>query len=493
MRTIAGLDIGTTGAKIVVFSSQGELIERFYAPYPSSRHSSLHEMDPLVLKESVLSLVQKALSVYPNLEGIGVTSFGESFVCLDKDDNPVYPILLYTDPRGKEEVEELVSAFGEEKIERITGLKPHEMYSLPKLAHLAKEAPEKFASVSKVLLMEDYVIYSLSGHRVIDYSLATRTLGFDLGKKEFSKELFSFFGIDPSLLSTPVPAGTLVKGLKEEVFPNKSEFSLAPCGHDQFAVTIGSGVLSPGEAMEGAGTVECIVPAFASFNPGLCKDNYNIVPFFSDLNLTYAFSYTGGAAVDWYVNTLHPEAKETAKKEGKSVYDYLGENYHNEPTGILFLPHLAGAATPYMDLGSKAAFVGLTLGSDEKDLYLSVLEGVAYEMRLNIETLASHGVSIASLIASGGGSKNPIWNQIKADITGIPITILKGEEAGARGSAMLLSSSLGIYPSLGEAGKAFIQKDKVVQPNKEAKRKYDAVYSRYAKLYRAIRPLMEEK
>ena len=169
------------------------------------------------------------------------------------------------------------------------------------------------------------------------------------------------------------------------------------------------------------------------------------------------------------------------------------EHYAHAPTVILFLPHLAGAATPYMDLGSKGAFLGLHLGTDEKDLFLAVLEGVAYEARLNIETLAKHGVSITSMVASGGGSKNPVWNQIKADVTGIPITILKGEEAGARGSAMLLAVSLGLYPSLKEAAQAFVQIQEVVSPDFEAKKKYDKAYSRYAKAYQAVRPLLEEE
>ncbi|MDY6094089.1 MAG: carbohydrate kinase, partial [Candidatus Enteromonas sp.] len=83
MRYLAGLDLGSTGAKIVVFSATGEMEERFYEAYPSSRNSSGHEMDPSIVKDTVISLMGKALSRYPSLEGLGVTSFGESFVCLD--------------------------------------------------------------------------------------------------------------------------------------------------------------------------------------------------------------------------------------------------------------------------------------------------------------------------------------------------------------------------------------------------------------------------
>ena len=280
MRKFAGLDVGTTGAKIVVFGQDGALLDKVYQAYPSSRDKTKQELDASLLRDSVLSLFRRVLDKHPDLEGLGIASFGESFVCLDENDEPVYPILLYTDPRGKDECDRLIASIGEEAIEQKTGLKPHEMYSLPKLAYWKSHDPKGFSSVKKVFLMEDYCLYLLTGKRYIDYSLASRTLGFNLKEKGYDTDIFRALGLDPSLLSTPVPAGTPVRGLHEEFGPGHEDFIVLPAGHDQFACSLGSMVLKPGQAMEGAGTVECIVPLVKDIPDlrALAKDNYNLVP-----------------------------------------------------------------------------------------------------------------------------------------------------------------------------------------------------------------------
>ncbi len=494
MRKFAGLDVGTTGAKIVVFAQDGSMLDKMYSAYPSSRDQAKQEVDPFLLRDTVLSLFGAAIKKHPDLEGIGIASFGESFVCLDENDEPVYPILLYTDPRGKDECAHLVSRLGEETIEKKTGLKPHEMYSLPKLAHWKNEDPKRFASVKKVFLMEDYCLYLLTGQRFIDYSLATRTLGFSLETKDYDPEIFASLGLDPSLLSKPVPAGTPVRGLLPAFGEGHEDFIVLPAGHDQFACSLGSMVLTPGQAMEGAGTVEAVVPLVKDIPDlkRLTQDNYNLVPYFDRGYVTYGFSYTGGAAVQWLLDKVLPEAKEKAAKEGKNIHEVLCQKYTHAPTGLLLLPHFAGAATPYMDLGSKAAILGLDLSSDASDLYLAVLEGVAYELKLNIDTFEKDGIPIRGLVASGGGSKNPVWNQIKADVTGLPITLLEGEEAGARGSAMLVGLAAHAYADLEEAARTFVRVKGTVEPDPVAHAKYQKVYARYRKVYEAVRPLMEE-
>lgn len=490
MNYVAGLDIGTTGAKIVLFKTNGELVDKFYRPYPSSRGSSGHEMDPLAIKESVLALVKDVLQECPDLLGIGVTSFGESFVCLDENDEPLFPILLYTDPRGEEEAKFLTSKLGEKAIERKTGLKPHAMYSLPKLAYLKNHDSETFSKVKKVFLMEDYAIYLLSGKRGIDPSLASRTLGYNVEKNCYDQEIFDALGIDPSLFPPILPSGSPIRGLKKELAESKEDFILSPCGHDQFACALGSGVVNQGEAMEGAGTVESLIPCFnGEASSNLSEDCFNLVPYFDIGHLTYAFSYTGGACADWFLKAF---CSEEERKDPK-IHERLSSHYNGRPTGMLWLPHFAGAATPYMDLGSKACCLGMDLSTRREDFYLAVLEGVAYELKVNLDALNKHGVPVERLIASGGGSKNPVWNQIKADVTGLPLYLLDGEEAGCRGSAMLVSVASGCYPSLKEAMDAFVHVKKIVKPNPEAREAYAKMYRRYARVYKAVRPLMEDE
>ncbi|MDD5884855.1 MAG: FGGY family carbohydrate kinase [Erysipelotrichaceae bacterium] len=495
--TLAGLDIGTTGAKIVYFSPDGRNLGKDYLPYPSLRNDSKQELDPKVLRDTLFALFYKAALAHPDLTAIGITSFGESFVCLGEHDEPLFPILLYTDKRGKAEKDWLVSRLGEDKIIAKTGLRPHEMYSLPKLAYWKQNEPEKYAKIRHVLLMQDYAFYLLTGETKIDYSLATRTLGFSLETNSWDEEIFSALDLNPSLFSLPVASGSFTRGIRKEVanacgLPKDILVLLG--GHDQFACALGSGVLAPDEAMEGAGTVEAIVPLFQKTRPNsvYAKDHYAVVPYGDRGYLAYGFSYTGGALSQWFIDKIAPLERAKAKAEGKNIYEELCSSYKGMPTGILCLPHFAGAATPYMDLGSRGVFAGLSLSTNKSDLYLAVLEGVAYEMRLNLERMEKDGIPVGTLYATGGGSKNPIWNQIKADITNHSIVLLDGEEAGARGCAMQAAIAEGIYSSLEEAKKAFVHPLGRVVPSPMRHAAYNEIYASYEKLYAAIRPLWEK-
>ena len=136
--------------------------------------------------------------------------------------------------------------------------------------------------------------------------------------------------------------------------------------------------------------------------------------------MAYAFSYTGGALMQWCTDTLAKKEKELAKEAGCSVNEYLEQAYRGEraeePSGLLVLPHFAGAATPYMDTGSRGAILGLTTDTSAADLYRACMEGVVYEMKLNVDALEGSGARFTSMHATGGGAHSAVWMQMKADM-----------------------------------------------------------------------------
>ena len=201
---LGGLDIGSTGCKVTVYDEDGNYLYRTYRDYPVSRKTGEHEVMAEDIWKGVCEVLSDAGSHYPDLKAIGVSSFGESCALLDEEDRPVRAAMLYTDPRGAEECRELEAALGKERLEYITGVAPHSMYSLPKLMWVKKHRPEQFGRVRKILLMEDYIIYMLTGNAVIDYSLATRTMAFDIRALDWSREIFQAAGIDSRLFSKPV-------------------------------------------------------------------------------------------------------------------------------------------------------------------------------------------------------------------------------------------------------------------------------------------------
>ncbi len=482
---IGGIDVGTTGCKLTAYDSDGSLICQAYRSYEVNRSCGEHEINAEIIYDAVCEII-KEVSLKCSLDAIGITTFGETFVLLDENDKAIYPSMLYTDPRGKEECDFLSAKLGEEKIMSITGTKPQEMYSLPKIMWIKNNRCEIYAKAKKILLMEDYIIYRLTGCAKIDYSLAARTMAFDIRKKCWSDEILECAGVDKNLFSTPVAYFEGISDLKPELREKlalKDGVKIINGAHDQVASAVGAGVFEIGRAVDGTGTVECVTPVFDHIpeNKKLYDEGYCVVPYvFDGTYVCYALSFTGGAVIKWYRDNF---AKE-------SSYAKLDSSSPSAPTGILVMPHFAGAANPYMDTESKAVIAGITLETKARDLYKALMEGVTYEMMINIEHLEAFGVELKTLFATGGGASSHLWMQIKADILNRPVTSLLAKEVGACGTCMLAGVALGVFKDLYEAKKVFVKQGKTYFPCSENAVVYKEYYEKYKKLYNSVRPIL---
>lgn len=514
---IAGLDIGTTGCKCTVFDENGEFLGTAYRDYPVKRAVSGHEIDVSALMDGVYAAVAEMAAQYPDIAGIGVTSFGEAFVMVDEAGKPMHPAMLLTDPRGREECRELMDKIGADRIAEITGAHPHEMYSISRMMWIKKNRPEIYQAAKHVLLMEDYVVYHLSGNPQIDYSLASRTMAFDIHKLDWSDEIFEAAGIDKSLMSKPVPTGTPAGTVTEEAALKTGlsrDTQIISVSHDQVAAAIGAGAFDGSVAVEGAGTSECLTPIFDTM-PDIkimSRGHFSVVPYvIPGKYVTYAFLHVGGGLVQWCVDNLAKKEKDLAKTQGISVNEYLEqkylENHGDEPSGLLVLPHFAGAATPYMDSDAQGAIVGLTMSTTIEELYRGFMESIAYEMYLNKCALEGAGIGgetadgqgsdagrsgrvIHKLHATGGCAKSKVWMQMKADVLNVPITALKTVNAGTVGCAMLTGIAIGVFKDLDDAAAHMIEKTVTYEPRPEMHEKYMKEFARYQKLYDAVRPLV---
>ena len=494
---IGGLDVGTTGVKLAVYDETGRPKGVYYREYAAREDLGRHEMDFGALRSEVLSLLREAVAA-GGLDALGVTSFGETFALLDREDRILFPSLLYTDPHGAEETKRIGDAVGRVRYAGITGVAPHSMYSIGKLLYRKEEDPERFARADKILLGQDYVVYVLTGERKIDYTLAARTGAFDVEKKTWSGEILSAAGIDGSLFSAPVEtgsvAGILLPAVRDAIGAEKC-FPVISGAHDQVAAMIGSGVFEDGRVMDGTGTVECIplVLREKPLDPGFYEKGYSAVPYLGIGYACYAFSFTGGAMLKWFRDNFAEKEREEAGARGESVYKLLDQKVSREPSGLLVLPHFAGAATPYMDISARAAVVGMTLETTKNDLYRALMEGTSYEMRLNFDTLRPYVRGVQELRATGGGAKSDLWLSIKADVLGVRIAALACDEVGAAGTAALAGTALGIYSSLPEITAAMAPVRKLFLPDAERKKAYDALYRRYTGLYGAVKSLEEKE
>ncbi len=484
---IGGLDVGTTGCKLTAYDDRGNFIYNSYMEYEVSRMDGEHEIHAGAIYDAVCSVLKDTAS-HCELSAIGVTTFGEAFVALDENDNVLLPTMLYTDPRGEKQCKTLCTALGEDRIIQIAGVKPHQMYSLPKVMWIKENLPEVYSRTKRILLMEDYIVYMLTGNACIDYSLAARTMAFDIRNRCWSKEIFEASGVDMSLFSEIVAPFNIAGVIKDDVVRElgiSEGIKIVNGAHDQVAAAIGSGVLSVGQAVDGTGTVECITPVFDSIpeSKELYDMGYCVVPFvFDGTYVCYAFSYTGGAAIKWFRDNF----------ANNKSYRELDGSIKDKPTGILIMPHFAGAATPYMDTGSRAAVVGLTLEHDSSDFYKALMEGVTYEIMMNISKLEAFGIHPEKLYATGGGASSDVWLGIKADILGRTIVSLKAKEAGTCGTCMMTGVAAGIFKDLFEAKEYFVQENETFMPNKDKEEEYMRYYKAYCGIYDAVRPIIKE-
>lgn len=492
---IAGLDIGTSGCKVTVFDERGTFLDRACCEYPSSREAGGHLIDISGILEGVWEVLTRIGRTHPDINGLGITSFGETFVFTDEEGVPLHPAMLYTDPRGGEECRELCERIGKGNLIHITGSTPHEMYSLPKIMWMQKHRPGLCSRAKTIFLIEDFVTYVLTGVRQIDYTLACRTLAFDIHTLAWSDRILEAAGVDKSMLSRAVPPGTPAGKILPEVSRRtglSTDLMVISVSHDQVAAAVGAGAFDSGIAVDGAGTVECLTPVFDGL-PDLTvmsRGNFSVVPYvIPGKYVCYAFSYTGGALIDWCVNTLAAGQQDEAARLGTSVNALL-ESRSESPTGLLVLPHFAGAATPYMDMGSKGAILGLTTATTSADLYRGCMEGVAYEMLVNWETLGADVAKVTMLTATGGGARSAVWMQMKADVLNLPITALSTVDAGTTGSAMLTGIAVGCFRDFAHGAECMIEKREVYYPDPEMHERYMQVYRRYKSLYQAVRPLM---
>ena len=493
---LLGLDAGSTAIKCVAFSEDGRQIASAYTEYGTSAGAGDMNADAMFesAKQVIAECVASDSVSAADVAAVAVTSFGEACVPVDREGHCLSDMLMYTDKRGVAEAERILSRLGENKVRDITCTAFAPMYSLPKIVWLMENNPSVRERAYKFLQASDFICYRLSGEFTVNYTQACRTAAFDVEGRRFSGEILGAAGLDTSLMPEPVPCGTVVgtllPALAEELGLPAS-VRVVQGTHDQIAAATGAGVLSPGQAVDGTGTVECITPVFDRIirDGEFVGSNFVCVPHSVDgLYSTYAFNFSGGVLLKWIRDTFASESVRRAKELGCSAYRLLDEACPEEISDLIIVPHFLGAGgTPDVVPDAKGSIIGMTMNTGVGDIYRAAMEGLTYEMAYNLEKLSPFGINITELMATGGGSCSPVWLRIKADIFGAvsgvrSITPLLTAEAGAAGCAMLAGKAVGLYSSLEEAAGLFVRKGEPVLPDRAVSERYIEKYERYKKL-----------
>ncbi|MCK9410650.1 MAG: FGGY family carbohydrate kinase [Prolixibacteraceae bacterium] len=496
MNHYLGVDIGTSGCKAVVFDENGRQVSTAYREYNIiSKHAGWAELDTDEVMEKCFQTITESASQLEagSVVGLGISSQGEAFTMIDNEGKALCHALVSSDIRANDLILPWTEKFGEEKLYQITGHTPHPMFSLFKLLWMKKNAPEIWKNTHRVLCFEDLLQYRLGiKNPSMGWPLAGRTMLFDVVNHTWDDEILESLGLRKEQLSVPLQSGSFAGCVNKELSKalNLAENAFVVTGgHDQPCSALGAGAIEPGIAVYSLGTVECITPAFDKpvFTEELRKSNLctydHTVP---GIYATVAFSLTGGNILKWFRDEFGASEVELAKRTNSNPYDLLMGQMPEEPSRLLVLPYFTASGTPYFDVSVKGAILGLDLSTTREELMKALLEGVAFEIKLNLEILRQSGYEVNELRVIGGGAKQQRLVQLKSDVIGKPITVLDVTEAGCMGVAML-AKAFKTQKAVGDIAKNWVKPVAKVEPKHHEY--YNQKFNRYKILYPALKEL----
>ena len=494
---LVGLDIGTTGCKAVVFDPEGNIKGQGFMEYDViCKKPGWAEQDAedvwntakLVMREAVVK------SGVKDIKAVSVSVQGDAVIPVDKNIKPLHNSLLGMDYRSLQQSRMCEKLFGARELFKSTGMRPHPMNSLTKILWFKDNLPDVYGKTYKFMTYEDFILARLgSDEPVIDYSMASRTMAFDLEARTWSKAILAKLNVDESNLSKPVHSacivGTINADVAEETGICKGAF-IVTGGHDQTCAALGAGAAKENIAVDSHGTAEVLSVAFN--NPKLNDLMFeSFYPCYyhvkKDMYFTFSLNHTGGILLKWYRDNLGCAEAEEAQRTGMSAYQVIESKVSKEPSSVMVLPHFNGSGTPWCDLDSKGAILGLTMASTRHDIVKGIFDSLAYELRVNIETLRSAGVPIEEMRCVGGGARSPLWLQIKADITQCRVATLKVREAACLGAALLAGVGIGAYSDFEEAVGNTVSIAEVYESNEVKSKIYDEKYKVYKDIYFALK------
>jgi xylulokinase len=493
-----GIDIGTSGCKAVTFDKNGAELASAYREYPVMRpRVRWAELNPETVLESCFDVIREVNSrIKEPVTSMAISSQGEAFTPVGEHGDILGNAMVSSDSRAEELSISWSRTFGEEALYRITGHTPHPLFTLFKLLWVRENQPAVWKDAAFFLCFEDLLHLKLGVQPHISWPMAGRTMLFDVNKHAWSPEILSAMQLDPAKLAIPVQSGQVVGQIDQHIskllgFSN--EVFIVSGGHDQTCSALGAGITRPGMCMYATGTVECFCPILEKpvFSDTLRKHNLCCYDYTIPGNYTtVAYSLTGGNILKWMRDTLGGEEKTLALHSGGNAYTYLLEKMPDEPTGLLVLPYFSATGTPYFDTRANGAIIGLRHTTTKGEITKALLEGVALEMKLNLELMEKSGMPIDTFIATGGGTRNDDWVQLKADILNKKIRVTNIRESGCYGAALLAQSG-----HTGVPVEKLIRQEpsgKVFTPDPEKSGIYEKKFRTYKNLYPALKRFWEE-
>lgn len=456
---LLGIDFGTTSVKSVMFDENFNEITSILEDYTLNTAGDRVEFAAEGYFTLLKNAIENARKAAP-IDALAIDTQCETFILTDEEGNPVRDAIVWLDNRAVKEAEEIEQRFGRKTVYEVTG-QPEITATWPaaKLLWVKKNEPEVWSKTKKIFLLEDYLLYKLTGKFVTEKTLQSSSLYFDIKSGDWWDEMLAFIGVDRTMLPELLDSGVLVgeyDGIK-----------VVTSAMDQVAGAVGAGVIKEGIVSEMTGTTMAI------FMPASKMPEYNeasFVPCHYNFDGGYAllsWSATAGMALKWF-------QKGFLSDKSFRELDEMAKKIAIGSDGVTFLPYLCGSTMPKYNPDARGSFTGLTPEHTPAHFVRAIMESVASMLKSNLDYL---GVPVEEIRIMGGGAKSPLWCNMKTNLTGKKLVTLKNKETACLGSAILAGVGGGAFSSVEEACEK-IATDKVYLPTGED---YSAVYENFKK------------
>ena len=493
---LLGVDVGTSAVKAALFDLNGALEAAVHVEYPTHHlRPGWVEQQPEDWWRGCCQAIQQALaSVERGAErvvGVGVSAQAPTLIAVDRDGVPLRPALIWMDRRAEAEVQELCDRVGADEIYRITGNRPDPYFLAAKLLWFGKHEPELMARTTQFLQITGFINHRLTGTFAVDHVHAALLQLRERETGRWSDVICEACRVDQARLP-PVRLGHEVQG---EVTAQAAELTGLRPGTpvmvgtvDGAAAALEAGVAEPGIAAEMTGTSTVVMIPNAG---GITESSLIAMPHaIPSVHLLVGAMVSSGASLKWYRDQFGLIEQQTAHLLHTDVYDLFTRQAAQAPPGsdgVIFLPYMMGERSPLWHTNARGVLFGLSLATPRAAVIRAILEGTAFALRHNLEIASQAGAPVREIRSVGGGARSVLWNQIKADVLGLPIMLPEASVGAAFGDAVLVAMGLGYFPDLMSTLLQIIQIKTVHEPRRECQGLYDELYGIYRDLYVHVR------
>ena len=483
------VDVGTSKIKVALFRTTGQRIalesavNRTIVPQPLWA-----EQDPIAWWNSTIKLIRSILRRHRTerhqISSVAITGQMHGPILLDHQGKALGHCMIWQDRRAEREAQQINERISERTLYRLSGYRLNPYMTGPKLLWIKNNQPKTYSKAQRIVLPKDYIRSRFTGDSYTDWTDANGTGLFDMRKRKWAYGVFGALGLDctklPEIKSPTEVVGETTSSVSSETGVDAGVPVIAGSGDD--VVAIGAGKTAASEAVVNLGT-SC--STFARLNKPVLDPEMRLECFVDCEVGKWSLSGTTSAAaasVDWILRST--QTSDVAKSNGGS-YKFLDEllSRNAKPSGLLFIPYLAGERSPVWNPHATGTILGLTLQHTRLDLIQSAVEGVCYTVRSILDVTGRlTRRKINTIRVAGAATTSLIWMRTLANVTGKRVDVPRESEATAVGAAMLAAVGSGFISNLTEASRAFLSASTTFLPHARLAKAYAKEYEHISKV-----------